>query len=408
MSASRQIRELFDAPGTIVAGNTYTAKCTKLKNAIQGRPNHAILMLVKFTVLYQVAQAATIPGFLLATALKSIYLKSAGHAFIKGLDGEDLAFLSALRYGTYIRTLPQDVAHVGAAADQTVDVEVVIPIANFGGQPGTEDDGAIPVRMLDETKGENGLSFEVAASFDGLADVTIDEIQNVEITAITKPLDHLRVPTPWRMRTYSEVQTDFRVRIDGRSISSVIRDRKLAAGTPSSPPDHSGYDGIELVLNDTAIFNSRSAADLALMHNLQAPIGASLLDEAAPSYLPISVAQPGTKRSKMDSGVIQVVLQTRNDSAAAALTKSRLLVHETGRSSHSVTHKFLQELGAPADAANDSRAAAELSARFANKDGRSASHPLRDVLDAAAFWAGMNGEGYTVPARKFNRQLKRL
>lgn len=408
MPASRLISKIVDTKSTLAAGESYLVKLSKLPKAIEGRPVHVKALVLRGTVQYDASAAATVYGYLAAACFADIQLKGAGHRFIAGLDGTDINKLASLRAGADQATEPSDAVHAMAASDQTLSVEVVIPIANMFGPEGAKHDGAIPAALLNENSSDSGLEFTCASTFDGLANVTIDNITSIEVDAILEPLDHLRVPTPWRMRKVTEAEEDFTVALDGRAIACVVYDRKQEDGTYEDAPTHQGYSQLQLVKNDVVVFSNRAMDDMARFYNFQVPLGGTTLSTSTPEVLPLSLPQPGTKRSKMDSGRIRLECGTRQDATQATLTKSRLLIWETGRSSHSQMHKFLLALGAPAESANPSRAATFLRARFANKDGRSAGHPIADVLDRAAYWPGMSRKGYSIPEKKLRNNFKRI
>lgn len=393
------------------AGETHKVKLSNLPKQYQGRPLHAASILMRIAGTYDAdgaGAAGAVPGHIVPTCIRSLNVQSAQHQWVHNLDGDEVNFLATRRYGTDAVNVATAIDNNAVLADQAFECEVRVQFADRPRDPDAEPDGCVPAGLLDETEGTgNEFSFTVPSAFFGVTGVTIKKLTSVVVEVELLPLDHLRGGlTPHRMRAYTERESDFTVKIDGRAHFVGIRDRKTAAGAIEDVPTHQGYTGLELTIGDQVIYTGRDAADIARWWNMQAPLGADTLNTAAPEFLPIVASQPGTKRSRLASGKVRFVISGREDAAQTELTSSRILIHETGRSDSQKSHAFAMNLGAPRSASDPTKAAVHHQTRFLNKDGRSTKHPINDILDQAVYWPGMSGKGYTVPDRKFARGLR--
>lgn len=402
------ITRRITSEATLTVGNTHTVKCGVLPKAIGGRPCHVESIDIEADiVLSHAGGTQLVPGELVNSVFKNIVLRHGEHRFVSALDGDEVNFLGSQRAGEDIVTMPADIPNaVDAAVARSARVRIQCTPGRAG-DSGQQADGAIPTALLHEDK--NGeLSFEVGATLIGAAGVAVVSVSNLVVTARLLVLDHLRVPTAWRMRAYDEKQKDFTVKPDGRALVVAIRDRKTAAGVVEAP-DHSGYAGLTLTIGDSVIYTGRTPAEVADYHNRSLPVTATPLTTSAPEFLPLYVAPPGERRSKMLSGKVRLEMETVADSQDNVRTGgARVLIHETGKSNHPTLHVMLLALGAPVDATNPTKSQAGNETRFANRDGRTSRHSLSDVLDQAAYWSGMTREGYSIPDRKLSRNLARM
>lgn len=390
------------------AGQAKKARLSLIPAHLQGLPLHYDAITLTVTVTYDAdgnGAAGDQPGDQVASCIRNVELWSGSHFFVKNLDGEEINHLAARRYGSRDPIVdPADLGNGTAATDATVTFSVRIQCAEKPLAADSEPDGCIPVALLDESRGDCGLSFELADAIPvGPGGYTVKSA-SVEVTAELRPLSHLRAGlTPWRMRAYTEVQKDFTVHIDGRALYCAIRDRAQEDGTSDTTPDHSGYDQLTLHIGDQVIYSNRTAAEVAGAWSYRRPLGTDGLTVDSPEELPIAVAYPGQLRTRMATGPLRLEVGTREDSQGNARTSHRVLIHETGLSTTPKLHEFAQRVGAPPVAGDPSRAHAMVPPRFASKDGRSASHPVAAYLDRAVYWPGMAREGYRVPQLKLSK-----
>lgn len=450
----RKWTEEIEITPQLAAGRTYNVELSKIQQVRDGRPVHLLGFELETAMQYDVSgnPANALPGAFVRSVLANIVLRSGDHRWIDALDGDEVHLLSELRRGNVfdgqqpsLASLVDPLITSANAAAQTgayvqADVQTIATLANelktdvntiatlvnqlkefvaslaMGGSPGdpadiaavnaadvarTETirylcsdlglsprDGAIPLALLDEKKGANGLWFTVAKGFKGSANYTLDHA-TVTVRAILATFDEVRFPTPHVMRAWDEARTDFQVMPEGRVLSLFIRDTTRQDGSIRAP-DHSGYDGLTITLDNEVIQHSRTVADLVREFNERARLGERKYSTSTPPLLPISIARAHDKRTNMHSGTFRFEIKTRKDAGAVVQTKSRVLLHETGRNTSTSMANTKRIIGAPVEGTL-------IEPRFETKGNRGPEHPLADVIDQAAYWPGIFAR---VPAQK--------
>lgn len=440
----RKWTEEVEITPQLAAGTTYNVELRKLQQVRDGRPVHLLALELEVAMQYDVANnpSAALPGPYVRSVLDNIVLRSGDHRWVDALDGDELQLLGELRRGNALPSRTLDInapALVNdAAADTTYGAEELALLGDLTdavnalraavlemerdivalqlGTPGDPEDipaandadasrtvilryvchglgsspwdGAIPLALLDESKGANGLSFRVAKGFKGSADYTIDHA-TVKVRAVLCTRDELRFPTPHTMRAWDEARSDFHVTPEGRVLSLLVRDVATQAGAIVAP-NHSNYDGITITIDNEVIQHSRSVAELVSELNERARPWERLFPTGPAPFLPISIARGGEKRTSLHSGTFRVEIKTRKDAANQTLTKSRVLLHETGRHNSPSIANQKRIVGAPV-------AGTLIEPRFTEKGARGPEHPIADVIDQAAYWPGIFAR---VPAQK--------
>jgi hypothetical protein len=418
-----------------------------------GRPVHLVGLVMQpiFEITASGTHGAPCPGPYRRSILRNIHLRTGDHAWIDGLDGDEVHWLSEQRLGRpwrpralpgnspdfinepdpdatfgqpeadlllelknqvntladYVSLLmsksdghPDDIPD--AAADETVFEEICYLAAQPSGiaYPGTENDGAIPLMLLDHMRGANHLSFTVASGLKEDSDFAYTGTTGtVTVYAILRPLDELRIPSPHRMRGYDETKRDFVYRSAGRVMTFGIRDTRDANGVMDYP-NHLLYSGITLTCDDQVYASDFVGYELYSQHMWKRRLGQNhdgeLVGYGYAPFLPIAQALPGEKRSRMMSGKFRVQINERRDSKANLRNDSRLLVHETGRNTNTYHQAMHRVLGVDASRAG-------LETRLAKPKGTK-KHPMADVLDHATYFPGMAGMGLKVPSAKARRK----
>ncbi len=340
------------ASGDIVAGAPCRVELGKLiPRVLEGKHAHLAGFLLVGTVQADFVAATmpgAMPGYLFLTAIKDINLEARSHKFIIGaVDGYDLYCDSMMRHGEYPVALPSDKADADAA-NATQEISLLYRCDNPAAPPSQRDDGCIPVALLALTDGgDSVLTFNIANTFDGFAGATIDGFNSLQVFAIVKLFDEIRLPTPHQLRFDSTPNDTSMFYPAGPCEYAVLNTRRTSEATPLYGRDQA-VDNIHLTIGDSTLYAGKSDTQLVHAYRLlrqgQGRLGNTDNNPSAtaPPYLPLFAASYAQYRTKMCRGPVKVLIGTRSNN-----TTQRILYRDLGVHNGPVGTAWAQALGIP-------------------------------------------------------------
>ena len=363
-----------------------------------GRPVHVTALMLYGEVQLSTVLAtmpAVMPSHLLASVISNIRLRSAGHDFIRNMDGLDVLDAASFRTRRDLSApgssyWPSDIPD----ADGTVTegFAIYIPLCRPRERGSMRFDGAIPLEMLDERRNaEHTLSFDIAATLRAFPGVTVDALTSLAVHAECIALDDMRFPAPWQWRIREQSQNQFIHQMNGPIEFYGITGYDRGGDTQHGARSVAHYSDLHLRVGDEVIRAGDSPADVAYAQILEGfayPDGTARDPSQGTLFaLPLIGPQPvGAFRTKMPVGDCAVQFTSSND---ADYGPHRFLSMTTGVRTRAYDEAVKRAVGAPADAI-----IASVHAK-AKRGG-----PASPILDATIGWPGMP---YAVPASRFGR-----
>lgn len=333
--------ERLTVPASYLTRNSgaYRMSLQPLIDQTLGEARHLVALVFAGTVKVTVGSAVNgQAGYAthIHRALRGIRLVVAEFEHTVDVDGEDLLIDEAIRCGLFRPNSGRNTYASLATGTMSIPFEAALRLDNPRASDEMRHDATIPVKLFEDSA-KSYLEFQVASDLGMGTDVQMhdDGFTALTVYAVTTPRNDVVRPTPWRLRSFSDVNLSHAVDTRG-ALSYLVN---VNRSTTLAQVDHSGTTFDRLAVGGETVNTSLTQTTYSVLESVTRPTVAdgSLLEvgwKPSPSTsahswtgVPLIMPAPDTRATKLTRGRVDVTLASM---PSGYNSRIRYLYRETG------------------------------------------------------------------------------